>query len=245
MTAQLCTNTVIQLLSPQRISSYQNLNSGAINNALAIDHYIALQDISSHLFVLLQLLEISLRNRLHDNLSAHLGTHEWYDSFPKTREAKDIVSQAHRNIRKDFGSKPYSSDDFICKLSFGFWMHLLDSNHRSENFWAAKINDVFPNRNGKNTGMLFDLLKKAGNLRNRLYHHEPIWKNKPIKTKRQKTSRPTNFNNAITNMKRHYQDICDLLRILSNENNILIQKYQLEHRFNNCCAYYLTTIQTI
>ncbi len=233
MTATICTNTIINLLSQERMVPYGGLDAtNTQGHDTAIDYYIALQDISSHFFVILQLLEISLRNRMHTNLSDFFSQRDWYSTFPKTPTSQKIVSQTDRDIKKEFGSRLYSDNDFICRLSFGFWTHLLDKHHRSDKFWAVKINNVFTNRGAKNTGALFDELKKAGTLRNRLYHHEPIWKSK------KNTPKNICFLDAVANMQTNYDQVAELLFLLSIENQNLLLKYSLKQRFLDCCLYY-------
>lgn len=233
MTATICTNTIINLLSQERIAPYGGLDAANTRcHDIAIDYYIALQDMSSHFFVILQLLEISLRNRMHTNLSDFFQQKDWYNTFPKTQISQNIVSQTDRAIKKEFGSRSYNDNDFICRLSFGFWTHLLDKDHRSDKFWAVKINNVFTNRGAKNTGALFNELQRAGTLRNRLYHHEPIWKSKKYMPKN------ICFLDAVNNIKRNYDQVSELLFLLSIENKNLLLMYSLKQRFLDCCFYY-------
>jgi hypothetical protein len=69
---------------------------------------------------------------------------------------------------------------------FGFWVHMTDKPYRPSftpkagapagtNLWQFIKGDVFP---GATASMnhIFDELKAINKMRNRLFHHEPLWK---------------------------------------------------------------------
>jgi hypothetical protein len=226
-------------LSKERIRPYETLsaNTDATKTILA---YIALQEISSHFFVVLQLIEISLRNNLNSALTkyqieqaaaqaaalklsatpqpvaAPVGPATiWYDSFPKTAKSKSQVSQAKQDAAKN---KPrgHSENDVICELTFGFWVYLLSRDYRSDFFWQKYAASVLPGKGGANIATVFDMLIRANGLRNRLYHHEPIWKDKKQKNMK--------FADAVNSLELKYNEMLNLLMFCAPEKHKLIHR---------------------
>ena len=68
----------------------------------------------------------------------------------------------------------YDSGKIIAELSFGFWVALLNKNyHRA--LWMNCLERAFPNYEGKRRDLYMDL-DRLRKLRNRIAHHEPIYK---------------------------------------------------------------------
>lgn len=87
--------------------------------------------------------------------------------------AKEKLQKAHK--------KPIA-DAVIAELSFGFWVGLFESHYndiqQSKRLWPQLESRVFPNLlpAERKHGKVLLKLKKIKELRNRLSHHEPIWK---------------------------------------------------------------------
>lgn len=81
-----------------------------------------------------------------------------------------------------------SPDDVVSGLTFGFWPRLLDLKvdiHRQPVVWGPILVDVLPGHRQrqasywaklKHRDALFARLDMCNGLRNRIAHHEPIWK---------------------------------------------------------------------
>lgn len=78
-------------LSPARLGSYQTLVSGTVPNA-AIGAYVWGLELNAALSPLLSMIEVVLRNSLHDAASAQFGKQDWYQDVLKRNG--DIAWQA-------------------------------------------------------------------------------------------------------------------------------------------------------
>ncbi|TVP59413.1 MAG: hypothetical protein EA343_19915 [Nodularia sp. (in: Bacteria)] len=107
-------------------------------------------------------------------------------------EQEKIISSIEDNIKKmkekfknrddqDFKITE-NRDKIMANLSLGFWTTLLTQTKRENNNYLNKIfypcvQSIFPNaRNNERTrGTIQPILTGIKNLRNRVFHHEPIW----------------------------------------------------------------------
>lgn len=186
-------------ISTARLSSYLSLNpSGTIEEMIAL--YYWNKALSATFFPAIQCLEVTLRNAIHTAASAHFRNGAWYDplvtrvanelfasgrlrtyrgqrerskSEKKLQEAKDKLQRAGKSV---------TPSGVIAEVSFGFWVSLLtaqyeDINTRSK-LWPNLTTTVFPNAVGvqRNVGFLFNKYNNIRDIRNRLSHHEPLWK---------------------------------------------------------------------
>ena len=78
-------------------------------------------------------------------------------------------------LSPELQNKPIEPDRIIAELTFGFWTSLLD--RRYERLWHQIIRTTFPHmpRTNRTRQNLSSRFNKIRNLRNRVFHHEPIW----------------------------------------------------------------------
>ena len=121
------------------------------------------------LYGLLHGLEVMVRNAAHHALTESYQMAVWYAAAPPSVYWRDQIAKAKK--KPGAGGKP---GKVITKLTFGFWVELLQaSNHRA--LWVnQKLNRAFPNAAGKTRFDIHERLKAIHLLRNRLSHHEPI-----------------------------------------------------------------------
>ncbi len=88
---------------------------------------------------------------------------------------------------------PFTPGRLVAELNFGFWTYLFDSEYgyvspKSPGLWPRLIDQVFPNmpdaqalprRRGDLASRFADIVQ----LRNRAFHHEPIWKDPDLHRK--------------------------------------------------------------
>lgn len=150
------------------------------------------------LYTPLHLLEIALRNSLHAGLTQHHnGNNRWYElehAFRATESWKK-AQEAVRRVAREKKGRPDDSDfpgRVVAELDFGFWTTLLTraygsptSKRRHWNpLWPRLVTIVFPafpNPSGSRDDRA-TLAKRFDNiriLRNRVFHHEPVWKGRP------------------------------------------------------------------
>lgn len=90
-------------------------------------------------------------------------------------------ANAARAIRtaKDHARPSKSQGAIVSELTFGFWRYIVHGRYE-ESFWIPVLDQAFTEIPSKAPGNrrqhLEEYLKDLNRLRNRLAHHEPIWK---------------------------------------------------------------------
>lgn len=206
------------------------MNTKNLSETLKIKYF--LNDISQHFYVPLRLVEVALRNRVNEVISRTFGA-EWYDAIPLSATSQKLVAQAKSLAVKEVTSREIVPDDIVCRLMFGFWVFMLDKPYRNttdstRHIWTpTTFKAAFP---GVGTGLsiatVMDRLKSLNGLRNRLFHHEPIWKNSRVKS----------VEDAVAVLNAHYSDLCEVLKWLSPEQNALVHAWGFPGRFMKSCT---------
>jgi hypothetical protein len=141
----------------------------------------------------LHMLEVTLRNVVYNAVAAAYPTKPgegidldcWLDRRAPLlhSEATRLVSDAKEAIRRD--RRTLEIGRLIAELKFGFWTMLFSGyygavSEADPRFWPLLLPKVFPSMPEKDRtrSSIADLLHKARALRNRLFHHEPIWQRK-------------------------------------------------------------------
>ncbi len=163
-----------RVLSTERLAAYQLQLAGNGNRNL-FSHYAWNMALSESLYATLQLLEIGLRNTLDQAASAHFAKADWFEDNaiiqPRDQAA---VNKAKKILLSK--KKTLEPGRIIAELNFGFWTSLLDTRYE-QTLWPALIKASFPHmprkmRTRKNLSRRFNKIRL---LRNRVFHHEPIW----------------------------------------------------------------------
>ena len=157
-------------LSHERFARYLEWAEENRDQALAL--YALNTQISESLYTPLQMLEVSLRNRIHSVLSDAMQE-SWFeeDGFLKISNQRDQVVIARERLIK-FGKEP-TPGRIVAALSFSFWTSMLARNY--EDHWQKTLNRI-TYRDGKNLRRkdLSEPLAKIRLIRNRIAHHEPV-----------------------------------------------------------------------
>lgn len=194
-------------------------------------HFL-LNDISQHFYVPLQLIEIVLRNKINQHASQALKRDDWYDLLPATKTSQDMVIEAKRLAGAEVTGRPITHDDIVCRLMFGFWAYMLDTPYRNtadaQRFiWSQhdfkRVFDGAPA--GVTIGIVMLRLKNLNDLRNRLFHHEPIWR----------SPKAQSIDGAIDVLKHKYEDMIEVLRWMSPDLHSLVQARSFPGRFALAC----------
>ena len=141
---------------PQAYGAY------AWNVALCESFYAALQGI-----------EITLRNGVNDAAIAEFGTQEWYLANVSPRDEK-IVNHTTKAL-KTKGKQPTPSN-YVAEFTFGFWVSLFSGrNHHGP--WQRVLTSPFAHapKAQRSPSNLLPRLEGIRRLRNRVFHHEPVW----------------------------------------------------------------------
>ena len=184
-------------LSSQRLDSYSRLLSCGTDKEL-IAAYMVLQSLQEKFYLPIQLVEITLRNNINNSIKSLLTNREathnqvnrWYNTVPSTSKSKNQISNAKQKAEREVRGRGHNHNDVVARLTFGFWVYLLDKPHRltgsgnrNHQLWPFLNDKVFPNRGSKSIPALFNDLNTLNKLRNRLFHHEPIWLSSTVSSK--------------------------------------------------------------
>jgi Abi-like protein len=184
----------VQALSPARLRNYRRF-FGAADDAQALGLYQWNEELSALLFRTISMVEVVLRNRFHTAFSLRYGaigpqgSKDWYDFVALDSHSRSKITEAQQ--KKKRGRTP-NPDDVIAGLTFGFWPSLLNLKMDQQNQpvdWGPIMLDVLPGHRDrlsaqwaklKNRDALFARLELCKDLRNRVAHHEPIWRLGPL-----------------------------------------------------------------
>jgi hypothetical protein len=140
------------------------------------------------------LLEVVMRNGIHNTLTAHFGQPDWYDrpGLVQRREAR-AVANAKQDIR-DAG-KAVIPGRVVAASSFGFWTSLLDglygNNATGPQLWVSPNSPLLasafphaPTSHRPYRGRIHARFDDIRLLRNRVFHYEPVWEGVVLPSRR-------------------------------------------------------------
>jgi hypothetical protein len=164
-------------ISDQRLDAYRQSHTDTDVDLLG--RYLWNTALCEALYPTLQNLEIALRNNIYNATQISFDNCNWLDD-PDILVAQQLksVAKAKREILNS--GRNATIGRVIAELTFGFWTSLFDRKY-DQIFWNRKtlITIAFPNmpnriRNRHTLSKRFGEIRK---LRNRAFHHEPIWNN--------------------------------------------------------------------
>lgn len=176
-------------LSRERLEPY--LLKCNKNIELAIKTYGVNIEISKSLYPLLDYFEIILRNKCNDKLKKELGDNWFYNnellSGNNPEKGEKTISEIKKAINKVTKTKEIkrihnyaiTNGDVVSNLEFGFWNNLFSSNYEFK-IWLPYLRHLFPNKNRKDLHREIELIRE---LRNRIFHYEPIIFDNKLKEK--------------------------------------------------------------
>jgi len=173
-------------LSAERLDSYR-INSDP-SEFKAIARYFYNAALCEALYPALHALEVGLRNSLDQAITEHCRTNwpnlrDWLSATSPvlcTPQRQD-VSAARQRLRQS-GKTQINHSSLVGQLSFGFWTGILGRSYEvggsaSANIWPRLLKKSFPHispqRRTRNN--IPFILTRVRRLRNRAFHHEPIW----------------------------------------------------------------------
>ncbi|GAA5073122.1 hypothetical protein HNP84_009264 [Thermocatellispora tengchongensis] len=166
------TNRIAEAISAERFAPYLAASGHCRERALRL--YAWNMEISGAILGPLHLLEVTLRNAMHRELTALAGRADWWHSpaVPLDVTSSEKIDAAKRTIAA-LHMTP-TPGRVIAELSFGFWTTLLSSRHAYEmRLWRPALHQAFPAYRGPRRPVHSDLYHLR-RLRNRIAHHEPI-----------------------------------------------------------------------
>jgi hypothetical protein len=196
---------LISCISKPKLSAYKALFDSPKPHVPLTAH-IFLVSLSSSFYTPLHFMELTLRNKINDAMIQIYSTRKmksrinkfcptgsnpenWYSWMPVTKKSKEGIRIAIRRAKKHASknNKPLTPNDVISEVTLGTWISILrerDNNKDVFFFWDKAVNLIFPRRfHMKKDGILYEL-DEAHYIRNRLFHHEPIWKSTDVNSYR-------------------------------------------------------------
>ena len=125
------------------------------------------------LYPALNCLEISLRNSIHDAAVQEFGVEDWFQIHLHLNELEPLNKLAN-DLRQ--GRRMVGVNALVANLTLGFWLSLFRSRYEQV-LWPKLLEPVFPHwpRKERTRQNAYDRLDRIRRLRNRVFHHEPIW----------------------------------------------------------------------
>jgi uncharacterized coiled-coil DUF342 family protein len=166
-------------------------------------------EISQAFYSSLSILEVSLRNSIHEKFKKHYGKTDWYNELPT--ELKQQVIEVEKRLIKS--RKEVTTDRIIAELNFGFWTTLFNRNN-AKFLWKPLLKSFsnIPNDFRKRTKVSASL-NRIRTFRNRIYHYEPIiWDIQQIIEKRKEIFEILNWIEPDTEKWAKEIDTFDLVR---------------------------------
>lgn len=162
-------------LSEERLAGYESRTPGD-GDLDTFCHYAWNLALGESLYPTLQCVEVVLRNAVHGAARGEFGNDSWFDdsSIINSRFEVEAIAKAKAKLQRQ--RKPLDPHRIVAELNFGFWTSLLDRRYE-QILWPRLIRAAFPHmprrdRTRRNLLARFNEIRK---LRNRLFHHEPIW----------------------------------------------------------------------
>ena len=159
--------------------------------------------LSESLYPILNVLEVSFRNRLHHEIGDQIGDRAWLmHQNPAILHESKVDQHWIQNVthwcREFKKKKKLTEGKLIAEMNLGFWTMLLKGKNdcfarEHPRLYPALKNKVFPNAHGYTVKDIRIIFNQARKLRNRIYHYEPIFHWKDLKEQHDHLLRAINW----------------------------------------------------
>ena len=158
--------TLENAFSPERLARYKVWAAG--DAALALELYALNVAVSEAFYTSLHVFEITLRNAIHNAITAHYGS-DWFThaAIPLNPIQQVKVEQARNRF-----SGHVSDGRIVAELTFGFWTGMFGKDKYM--LWGKCFQPMFDAGYPVKRKQIAVRLNRIRKLRNRIAHHEPI-----------------------------------------------------------------------
>jgi hypothetical protein len=158
-------------LSEARLAGFSG--PGEYDDLAVISRYAWNLALCRALYPALQAVEVALRNRIYAAVATFQGS-LWLTSELLAPPEQDSVAQAVERLKA--ARKPPEPDRLVAELNFGFWASLFLARYEQV-LWPKYLRVSFPEAPARERvrRTLCHRLDRIRILRNRVFHHEPIW----------------------------------------------------------------------
>lgn len=173
-----------QAISPRRLETYRNLQSDKDLDLLST--YLWNIALSEALYPVLHNFEIALRNSFHQAISRAFYE-DWLDKLDSKilnyREVEN-VKYALESLKKKEQST--TTGNLISELNLGFWVSLSYASYEDKDKLYPRLfqdKEFLPHlpKSRRTRKTLSAQFTSAQKLRNKIFHHEPIWNKSNLK----------------------------------------------------------------
>lgn len=165
----------VESISSARLGRYLHVSNK--NTRQAIDLYCLNGKLSQAFYLLIQMWEVCLRNRI-DAFLRWKYTDNWpQDQRLRRNLQKNDLRRLIEAIDRQSalrGQLP-ATNAVVADLSAGFWVGLLSKSYDVPFTWRYNIRRIFPQNVAESRVSAFDICSDLLDLRNRIAHHEPIY----------------------------------------------------------------------
>jgi len=251
MPRTLCYRPVLidELITNERLNSYAAVFQHSDDMEL-VGAYLWNARVCAALYPLLTAAEVTLRNAIDTALSKNLGHFWWvrsklhYRSFSPNGSKPFVVEAVQKNFSKaanqvkrdkkerynDAKARP-THHEIIAKTEFSTWEFTLDDEIMGPNLiWPKHLGSVFrgewpTSKASKLLRTTKDLVKTTREFRNRVSHHEPVWKRYGVCSE----------SDAIEHLREKISRIMQLIALISSEKEqLIIRNGWLSYALNAC-----------
>ncbi|MFD1696786.1 Abi family protein [Roseibium aestuarii] len=159
--------TLEAALSTERLTKYRHWALQNNDDALAL--YALNVALSEAFYTSLHILEITLRNAIHDGLRARHGA-GWFRN-PAVITDRYQQQKVQEAFAKFQGQQP-TDGQIVAELTFGFWTALF--GRRNNHLWGQDLRGLFNAGKPLKRKQIASRLDDIRGIRNRIAHHEPI-----------------------------------------------------------------------
>lgn len=165
------------IFSAPRFATYLAEKNG--NRVEALELYQWNLETSCAFFAPLQVCEVSIRNAISEAIGLTYGATWPYERSFEISLANPQQAYSPRRNLLQHRNEP-TTGKVIAELKFVFWERMFTRRHDGA-IWNHHLRTVLPNMDAARTvqqlrGEAFDTLNSIRNLRNRIAHHEPIFR---------------------------------------------------------------------
>lgn len=160
-------DTLERYISGERLTAYYRLSRG--DQWVALKLYEKNAELSGALYGVIQGLEITVRNSIHNLMSDRLACGKWYDRFQFANSEPTEIDRAKDSLLGK--GQPTTPGRVVSELTFGSWVKLTGRIYE-DTLWLPYLYRIFPIR--VNRAVAHERLVVLKNLRNRIAHHERI-----------------------------------------------------------------------
>ena len=217
------------VLPIQQLKSYQVLCLNEKDEDIIGAYYWYLL-ICQTLYPFVHSLEIALRDAIHHAATKKFNSEFWFDFVVKDPKSKSILDLTKNDLQNRLVE--VSAPDIVAGLTFGFWTTLMKQKTYTDQFnphrlWPDLIPSVFPHyaRGHDDRKYISARFEDIRLIRNRLFHHEPIWKFKNVQTPQE----------CIAELRRKFNDIFKAIGWISKDKRNYLREFGFVQSFKDNC----------